>query len=240
MSKDKPTDPKKKSRRSDLVYQQLCKEITDGKILPGTQLREQEICDRLGISRTPVREALNRLTVDGLAQSVPNAGVYVKVFSAQDLEDMYRLRAALESMAARMACERGFSSEKLDRMREAQRIFTQGIRENQHELVAHGDVEFHKLLIALPESRILQEVLAKNNVHIFGWRSIGNLAKRPRLKQVVKEHDLILKALAKCDADLAARYCEQHILTTSRNIQEVLGTGEENSLANLKIMGGLR
>lgn len=227
-------------RRSDRVYEQLYKEITSGVILPGAALREQEICDRLGISRTPVREALNRLAVDGVVESIPNAGVYVKVFSMQDVDDMYRLRAALESMAARMACERGFDTEKLERMRRAQEVFKQGIASGDRELIKSGDLEFHRQLVGLCESRVLAEVLTRNNVHILGWRSLTVLNENGRLVQAVQDHDQLIHALDTRNCELAVKTCEQHILDTSRMIQQILRERQEQASDSLSIIGGIQ
>src|SRR5262245_47572346 len=107
---------KSHARLSDVAYSKLRYSITEGQLLPGARLVELELCRSLKMGRTPIREALLRLEGDGLIESVPNAGFSVKYITLEDIDETYKIRAALECLAVRLAIERGFPDAKLDQM----------------------------------------------------------------------------------------------------------------------------
>ncbi|NLP30323.1 MAG: GntR family transcriptional regulator, partial [Clostridiales bacterium] len=100
------------------LFEQLRKDILQGKLQPGEKLSEQKICNLYGLSRTPVREALHQLEVEDLIETIPNRGAYVVGLSAQDIKDLYEMRKAYEILAVRWAIER-ITSEELKSIEEA-------------------------------------------------------------------------------------------------------------------------
>ncbi len=193
----------------------------EGRLAPGTPLREQEISNRLGISRTPVREALNRLMMDGLLQSIPNAGVFVKALTLRDIEDVYALRAVLEGLAISLACERGFSDEQLVPVRSAQARYLACLADNDILGVEQADLDFHRSLIALASSQVITDAFTKNHVHILSWRRARQKMGFPSPQEmIVREHQAILDALEKRDGTAASAACQRHIIDGAARILE--------------------
>lgn len=210
-------------RRSDYVYQCLFREIMSGQLEPGVRLREQEISDRLGISRTPVREALNRLVMDGVLQSIPNAGVMIRKYKPDELKDLFSLRAAFESLAVRLACEKGFSDRSLSDVKKANERLEARLEKDDDPGCYSADVEFHQKLIALANSSVISEAYAKSNISIVSWRRSDKTAGHlHRHRTALREHGEILAALEKRDAAKAAQLCERHILDGYMRLVETL------------------
>ncbi len=210
-------------RRSDYVYQCLFREIMSGQLEPGVRLREQEISDRLGISRTPVREALNRLVVDGVLQSIPNAGVMIRKYNPDELKDLFSLRAAFEGLAVKLACEKGFSDRSLNAVKKANERLAAQLDKDDDPGCYSADVEFHQKLIALANSTVISEAYAKSNISIVSWRRSDKTAGHLyRHRTALREHAEILKALEMRDAEAAAKLCERHILDGYVRVVEAL------------------
>lgn len=229
-SQTKPGKAAPVVRRSDFVYQALYDEIKDGRLAPGERLREQEISDRLGISRTPVREALNRLINDGIVQSVPNAGVLVQSLSHEEIKDLYYLRAALERLAATLACDKGVSSRQLETMKAANRRMEKELEKDHDEGCYRADIDFHHALMVLAGSRIVSEAFAKSHISIVSWRKAEGRRHIPQHQKAIKEHAAILQAIEKRDAARAARLCEQHVLDGFHLLMERVGEEGPESL----------
>lgn len=210
-------------RRSDYVYQCLFREIMSGQLEPGVRLREQEISDRLGISRTPVREALNRLVMDGVLQSIPNAGVMIRKYTPDELKDLFSLRAAFESLAVKLACEKGFSDRSLNDAKKANERLEARLEKDDDPGCYSADVQFHQKLIALANSTVISEAYSKSNISIVSWRRSDRTAGHlHRHRTALREHEEILAALEKRDAAKAAQLCERHILDGYTRVVETL------------------
>ena len=135
---------------ADLIRQA----IIDGRVMPGQRLKEEELAQQLGISRTPVREALLILQTEGLVESSPNRGATVRSYELSDLEDMYELRALLEGNAARRAATR-IDADALQRLHESCARFEKLVAgSNVNELVAENAL-FHDTILTAADSERL-------------------------------------------------------------------------------------
>ncbi|NJN19323.1 MAG: GntR family transcriptional regulator [Oscillochloris sp.] len=200
---------------SDPIYQRLRRLIIEGYYPPGTRLVEDRLARDLGVSRTPIREALTRVAIEGLVQITPNRGAVVRTFSREDLIDTFDLRAVIEGHAAYRAALRITSSdlEQLEQTAVALESFeTRRFSERNeevHYLVEHNH-QFHAAIIAASANRRLQAILpmvvdVPMQYRSFFWytrseRAISNFFHRG-----------ILHALRQRDADRARALMQEHI-----------------------------
>ena len=229
---------------ADRVVQQLLEELLAGRLAPGTRLREIELADRLGVSRTPIREALGRLGRDGLVELLPNRGAIVRDLGGDELRHIYQLREALEGLAAELACERMTPADfaRLDQLVAAAAPAAPQFREACLEL----DRELHRL-IAL---RSGNPVLA---VEIRRFHDLVQLMRNRvddgagALTHALGEHRAIIDALRGGDAAKARAAMTHHIRLSSavavRHAIEVRAAAAEEaakSAASGKARGAVR
>ena len=140
------------------VFEKLRNDILRGKYKKGDELVECTIGKEMGVSRTPVREAIRQLELEGLVQLIPNKGAFVTGISSKDVMDMYLIRAKLEGLCAAMAAEH-VTEEQLEKMEETILLSDFHVEKGNFEQVCQQDGEFHKLLYEASGSRILAHTL---------------------------------------------------------------------------------
>jgi len=184
--------------------------IIDGRLNPGERLKEEELARELGISRTPVREALLVLHAEGLVDAAPNRGATVRAHTAEDLDDLYQLRALLEGYAARRAAGR-ISDGDVERLHESCERFDalRGGRDDLFELVKEN-LFFHRTILDAAGSQRLGEMVRKVMDIPLVYRSyIWYSPDQTRIS--VHSHRQIVKALAARDAERAEMVMKEHI-----------------------------
>lgn len=224
-------------RASDRAYASLLDEIQSGVLRPGAVLGEVEQAARLGVSRTPLREALGRLAADGLvAQQSPRVTV-VTAIDAGDIREIFEVRRALEESAARLAAERGDAATFADLSRDFARVDLTG--DGARALAADGDAHgadayyaliarFDLALDAAVANDYLTAALRTVRTHLVRVRRLAR-DNPARLAASVSEHRLIAEAIAARDADLAAHATHVHLHNALTNILDSLdaSTGAE-------------
>lgn len=204
-------------RASDRAYRTLLDQIQSGELPPGAVLGEVEQAARLGVSRTPLREALGRLAADGL---VAQQSARVTVVTHVDLDDiraLFDVRRALEESAARLAAERGDAAAFSALADEFARADLVGGRDAYYALIAR----FDELLDASVANDYLTSALRSVRTHLVRVRRLARDDPR-RLAASVDEHRLIASAIALRDADLAAHATHVHLHNALTNILESL------------------
>jgi DNA-binding GntR family transcriptional regulator len=182
--------------------------ILDGRLEPGSPLKEQELAHELGISRTPVREALLMLQAEGLIVTTPNRTAVVREHDIDDLRDLYQLRALLEGYAARQAAKR-ISVEELDRLDASCARFERLSRDDVHGLVKEN-LLFHNMILSAAGSErliwMVQKVIELPLVYkSYIWYS-------PDQKRIsAQRHRQITKALGERDAERAESLMREHV-----------------------------
>ena len=194
---------------SDAAAELIRTAILDGSLPPGARLKEEELASELGISRTPVREALRILRTDGLLQSSPNQGSTVRTYEIDDLDELYRLRALLEGFAARRAA-RSITDEQIATLREScQRFSSLTAEDNLKELVAEN-LLFHNTVVAAAGSARLADMVRSVIELPLVYRSY--IWYSPTQKHSSEHsHELLTDALADRDADRAELVMRAHI-----------------------------
>lgn len=204
-------------RASDRAYATLLDEIQEGILAPGAVLGEVEQAVRLGVSRTPLREALGRLASDGLvAQQSPRVTV-VTAIDADDIRQIFEVRRALEESAARLAAERGDPAAFADLAREFARTDLVGGVDEYYALISR----FDERLDASVDNDYLTAALRSVRTHLVRVRRLAR-DNPDRLAASVAEHRLIASAIAARDADLAAHATHVHLHNALANTLESL------------------
>ena len=149
-----PETPSGNQPLSSSLFSRLQTDILTGKIRSGEKLTEQRICEQYSVSRTPVREALRQLEMDGLIESIPNRGAYVIGLSLQDIGDMYQLRKIYEIQAVRWAIER-ITEEELDQLEETFEFMEFYTMKSDKEKMLNINTHFHQLIYSASHNRML-------------------------------------------------------------------------------------
>jgi GntR family transcriptional regulator of vanillate catabolism len=184
------------NRLSDLAYNRLRYMISEGQIAAGTRLIELELTRTLHMGRTPIHDALVRLVGDGLVESVPNAGFFVRHLTLEDVEMNYEIRAALEGLAVRVACRRGFSDMMLIDLERACDLMAEAHTKNDPRASAQADFHFHQSLIALANSPRLEATIRASHMLFLTWsRSVPAETYLKINAEVLAEHRRIVEAL---------------------------------------------
>ena len=208
-------------RASDRAYASLLEEIQSGVLRPGAVLGEVEQAARLGVSRTPLREALGRLAADGLvAQQSPRVTV-VTAIDADDIREIFEVRRALEESAARLAAERGDASAFAELARDFARVDLTGPDADGTDAYYALIGRFDLALDAAVSNDYLTAALRTVRTHLVRVRRLAR-DNPGRLAASVAEHRLIAAAIADRDADLAAHATHVHLHNALTNILDSL------------------
>lgn len=200
---------------TDEAYNILANRIVNRKLKPGARLIEDELAEDIGISRTPIREALNRLAQDGLIELIPRKGAQVSRLKARDVEEIYELRKLLEGLATEKATA-SISKEELNEIRKLMKR-SELSSKRRLEYFLKVDLKLHNLIIShCDNSRLIKMIKSLHNF-VSSFRVLDAQYAR-RIKQAHKEHKAILKALFKKDATAARLLIEQHIDNAKKNI----------------------
>jgi len=221
----------------DVVCKTLRDAILEGKIKPGTRLMELHLASQLGVSRTPVREAIRLLEMDGLVHIHPRRGAVVADISEADLRDVLEVRQALEELAVRTAC-RYADDEVIRQLEEAEKAFERtlglesgggadapGRRVHFHDgtftEMAEADVAFHEIITDASHNRRLQKLLTGIREQIFRYR-LENLKDPASYPHLIGDHRALIDALKAGDEEAAARAILRHIENQKNAILQTL------------------
>ncbi|MBU3876338.1 GntR family transcriptional regulator [Faecalicatena sp. AGMB00832] len=206
---------------SSRVFQRIRDDILKGKYKEHDELRENTIGKELGVSRTPVREALRQLELEGLVSIIPNKGAYVTGISPKDVSDIYMIRSMLEGLCARWATE-NISDEQLDELDEIMLLSEFHMKREgggSAEQMAELDSRFHAVLYEASNSRILSHLLLDFHKYVQVARETS-VVSEDRARKSIREHKQLLRAIRDKDADLAEQLANEHILHVILNLRK--------------------
>jgi len=221
--------PVRQASRGEEAYQELRRRILDNVWPPGHQALEQEIALELGLSRTPVREALIRLEREGLVQVVPRHGMRVLPISQRDLQELYQILTALESMAVELVAARRPSDKELEPLTKATRDMAKALDRNDLPAWARADESFHAQLVNMSGNRLLIEAIANYWDRAHRARMF-TLQLRPKPLLSTQEHAALVHRLRAGDALGAAAANRAH---RQRAALELLTLAERYRLRQL-------
>lgn len=200
--------PRAGSRAED-AYEQVRRRILDNVYPPGHQALESELADELGISRTPMREAMLRLAAEGLVEVVPRHGMRVLPVSSTDMAEIYTVLAALESAAAELLARRRPSDTELKPLVDATRDMSRALKADDLDAWAAADERFHDGLVDLCGNRTLKDAVARLNDRAHRARMF-TLRLRPKPVNSTREHTALLESIRAGDAQGAVQVNRQH------------------------------
>lgn len=209
----------------DLVFEALREAIVNGTLAPGERLMEVQLAEELGVSRTPVREAIRRLELEGYVVMVPRKGAYVASMSAKDVADVFEIRAALEGLAAELAAER-ITEEELEELERRLHFVALRVEQGDLERLVEADTEFHDLLYRASRNQRLVQILGNLREQIQRFRT-ASLATPGRMQETLEEHKRIVEAVAGRNAALARRLAEEHIENAENRMLQFLTGNKE-------------
>ncbi|MFN8514566.1 MAG: GntR family transcriptional regulator [Thermomicrobiales bacterium] len=203
------------------IYQTLRDDITEGRIRPGERLVELALAERFGASQGPVREALRRLGQEGLLVTQPRRGTRVRELSLAEIDDIFEVRAELESWAARRFVERR-TPESRAAVLAAFAALEQAGRDGDATLVVDRDLELHAAICAGAGSPLLLSTWRSIIAQWRGMRTIVASQNRSDARGTVESHRPAVASLLEGTADEAAALMREHILRAGRELREFL------------------
>ena len=199
------------------VFQSIREDILSGRYEQNTELKEAAIGAELGVSRTPVREALRQLELEGLVTIIPNRGAYVNMITAKDVQDIYVIRSMLEGLCARWATQ-SITAEQLDSMEETLCLSEYHTSKKNYEKLYELDSLFHEQLYEAGGSRILNHILSDFHDYVKMVRK-ATISTSSRSVTSTEEHRAIFEAIKEKDPDKAEALAKEHVKHTIESIQ---------------------
>ncbi len=200
------------------VYSQLKSMILDQNLKPGTKIYQEKLALDLGISRTPVREAINRLEKEGLVQIFPQRGAYVVQFTEKDVFELFLIRENLEGLAARLASQR-MTQSSLAKLESCTQGFREPFGDKDVQRYAREDFKFHQSIVNLSDAQRLIQLVSSLHDHIRIYR-LTTRGVADKMKSSLAEHRQIIEALGKGDPEESDRCMRQHIRRVRDGVME--------------------
>ena len=211
----------------DVVFNTLRQAILKGELKPGERLMEIQLAQKLGVSRTPIREAIRKLELEGLVLMIPRKGAEVAEITRQDMEDVLEVRTALEELAVKDACDH-ITDAQLSELKKASNEFKKALLEGKDLVTcADADMHFHDVILSATNNRRLIQMLNNLSEQMYRYR-MEYLKDERTHKTLIEEHDAIRRALKKHDKVKAGAAIRVHIDNQKRSILESLTEKEED------------
>ncbi|MBN2314299.1 MAG: GntR family transcriptional regulator [Sedimentisphaerales bacterium] len=210
----------KDNKKSDLITQTCTKVkamILSQELMPGEKLFQEDLARRLGVSRTPLLRALERLEQEMLVERVPRRGLFVKKMKMTDMLDAFDCREALEGLAARLAAER-ITKEQVRELQSLFAPFRKNPRKANQQAYRIADQRFHQRIIELSDNRMLIQISTLGNVLSISYQQ--GLIRPP--VETLPEHRAIIQAMARHDSALAEKLMREHEIRTRQLIAKRL------------------
>lgn len=201
----------------DVVFQTLKEAILTGKLRPGERLMEIHLADELGVSRTPVRDAIHNLELEGLVVMLPRRGAHVARISEKNVVDVLEVRRALEGLSVDLGCARMTEADH-EALKEACRNFEEVTKEGTVQEVAQADVLFHGVILSATGNKKLIAIMQGLSDQLYRYR-LEYLKERQYYPSLIEEHRVITEALINREVDVAVAHIKTHI---DRQAQAIL------------------
>ncbi len=178
-------------------------------LLPGEQLIEEELAKRFQVSRTPIRQALQRLTVEGFVEFIPYRGAFVKTLAPDELKDLFQVRMALERLAAQLCCT-FLNDEIILKLKENLRKAKKALSANDITLYAELDEQFHHYMMTGCRNKEAQAIAEQLNQKTYIFR-LRSFALPSQMEKSFREHEQIVAHIEKRDVETVGIIAEQHV-----------------------------
>lgn len=206
----------------DVVFNTLRQGILKGELAPGERLMEVALAERLGVSRTPIREAIRKLELEGLVIMIPRKGAEVASISEKSMRDVLEVRRALEELAVELACKR-ITQEQRDELKRAYRAFASSVDSKDLIGIAQKDEAFHDVIYHATQNQKLEQMINNLREQMYRYR-LEYIKDADKRKILILEHERVLKAIRDRKVAEAKEAMREHIdnqeITVARNITE--------------------
>ena len=208
----------------DVVFFTLRQSILTGELKPGERLMEIHLADRLGVSRTPIREAIRKLELEGLVVMIPRKGAQVAKITEKNLKDVLEVRRSLDELAAKLACERMCEEEK-EQLKEACNAFTETVKQNNTKDITEADVKFHDIILKASGNMRLVQLVNNLAEQMYRYR-LEYIKDSSYHERIITEHEAICQAILMNDKEAAAIAAVCHIDNQEQTIIKHLNLEE--------------
>lgn len=206
----------------DVVFNTLRQAILRGELKPGERLMEIQLANKLGVSRTPIREAIRKLELEGLVLMIPRRGAEVAEITEKSLRDVLEVRGSLEELAVDLACDR-ISEEEIAQLKEAAKEFEIALKGGDVTEFAEADVKFHDIIYFATDNQRLVQLLYNLREQMYRYR-VEYLKRKEVHHILLEEHQEIIRSIEMRDKENAKRNIRTHIdnqvKTVSHTIRE--------------------
>lgn len=204
----------------DVVFNTLREAILKGDLKPGERLMELQLAAQLGVSRTPIREAIRMLEQEGLAVTVPRKGAEVAKMTLKGMEDVLEIREALDILACQLACVR-ITEEQLETLEEKKKAFEDSLKSGNVKAIAETDVAFHDVIYDATGNPKLVNMLNNLREQIYRYR-VEYLKKAENYPKLISEHNAIYDSLANRNQEEATNSIREHVKNQAIAVKEVI------------------
>jgi DNA-binding GntR family transcriptional regulator len=207
----------------ELVFESLREAIISGRLKPGERMMEIQMAEEMGVSRTPVREAIRKLELEGLVVMIPRKGAYVAGLSLKDIVEVFEIRGALEGLAAELAAER-ITDDELENLERYLVMITEDIEKGDLGKVVETDTDFHTQLYKASRNDWLLQIINNLREQIQRFRTTS-LSYPGRMKVAVEEHRQIVEAISSRNGKLARKLAYEHIEKAENSLMSMIQNG---------------
>lgn len=204
----------------DVVFNTLREAILKGELQPGERLMELQLASKLGVSRTPIREAIRMLEQEGLAVTMPRKGAEVARMTLKDMEDVLEVRDALDELAAQIACER-MTAEQMQILKETKKEFEEILESGDVKKIADVDVRFHDIIYEATDNARLVSLLGNMREQLFRYR-VECLKNPENYPALMAEHNTIVAALEARDKVKVTEAMHEHVANQAVSVKAVI------------------
>lgn len=206
----------------DVVFDTLRQAILRGELKPGERLMEIQLANKLGVSRTPIREAIRKLELEGLVLMIPRKGAEVADISEKSLRDVLEVRKALEELAVKLACDK-IKGAQIGELRKAAEEFKKTLKSGDITQIAEADVSFHDVIYEATDNQKLIQLLNNLREQMYRYR-IEYLKRQEAHPQLLAEHEEIISRIENKEKELAAEIVCKHIDNQVEAVMDVIRT----------------
>lgn len=204
----------------DVVFNTLRKAILRGELKPGERLMEIQLANKLGVSRTPIREAIRKLELEGLVLMIPRKGAEVAQITEKNMQDVLEVRKALEELSVQLACER-ITPEQVEEMKVAAEEFRKVLKSGDVTRIAEADVKFHDVIFAATNNQRLITLLNNLREQMYRFR-VEYLKQKECYPQLLEEHEELIALISGGEVDKACEIMGRHIDNQASTVSDVI------------------
>ncbi|MBD5488973.1 MAG: GntR family transcriptional regulator [Lachnospiraceae bacterium] len=217
----------------DVVFNTLRKAILTGELKPGERLLEIHLANRLGVSRTPIREAIRKLELEGLVIMIPRRGAEVAQITEKSLREVLEVRRALDALCAELACDR-ITAEEEERLKQACDEFERATETKDATTIAAADVALHDIIVQATGNRRLIQLINNLSEQMYRYR-FEYIKDENRHDNLIDEHRMIYESIIRRDKEKAAAAAKLHIDNQERFVIRQIYLEQERNAHHKKM-----